>query len=268
MSPLDKSQIRLLILTTNWNPGSTAFTVDYIYNGVLDQALTRKLLDHKPTAYAASLLEIAVLDVIWELVLEGVFAPGSTLRSSSLPYLRITEHGKKCLEAGQLTPHDPSRYLERIRKQNPSIDQTTLLYLGEALQTFKAGNHLATAVMVGVTAENLLLRLVDSVRAALDTTARQNKFDHVTKGKSSKILHDEVLARLKSPSNPLPANLQSNVEEDLDGIFALIRKSRNDAGHPTGRRFERSETHALLLLFPVYCKMTHELMDWLSVNKI
>jgi hypothetical protein len=46
------------------------------------------------------------------------------------------------------------------------------------------------------------------------------------------------------------------------------RRTRNDAGHPTGRRMERDEIHALLLLFPTYCKMVHDLMVWLATNKI
>ena len=78
----------------------------------------------------------------------------------------------------------------------------------------------------------------------------------------------EVLVRLKSPSTPLPAEIQSVLTQQIDGIYDLIRRTRNEAGHPTGRRMERDETHALLLLFPTYCKTVHELMEWLATNKI
>lgn len=74
--------------------------------------------------------------------------------------------------------------------------------------------------------------------------------------------------RLKSPSTPLPAEIQSVLTQQIDGIYDLIRRTRNEAGHPTGRRMERDETHALLLLFPTYCKTVHELMEWLATNKI
>jgi hypothetical protein len=56
--------------------------------------------------------------------------------------------------------------------------------------------------------------------------------------------------------------------QHIDGIYDLIRRTRNDAGHPTGKRMERSETHALLLLFPTYCETADKLMDWLKTNKI
>ena len=52
------------------------------------------------------------------------------------------------------------------------------------------------------------------------------------------------------------------------GIYELIRRTRNDAGHPTGKQMERYETHALLLLFPTYCRTAHDLMDWLAVNAV
>lgn len=62
--------------------------------------------------------------------------------------------------------------------------------------------------------------------------------------------------------------LESVLTQQINGIYDLIRRTRNDAGHPTGKRMERDETHALLLLFPTYCKTVHELMEWLGKNQI
>jgi hypothetical protein len=122
--------------------------------------------------------------------------------------------------------------------------------------------------MIGVAAEKMLLRLVDSVHTALDSAQKQTKFQQETMGKKSKKQHDEVLKRLTSPAKPLPAELESVLTQHIDAIYDLIRRTRNDAGHPTGRRMERDETHALLLLFPTYCKTVHELSEWLSKNQI
>ena len=66
----------------------------------------------------------------------------------------------------------------------------------------------------------------------------------------------------------MPAELGSVLTQHIDAIYDLIRRTRNDAGHPTGKRMERDETHALLLLFPTYCKTVHDLMDWLAKNQI
>lgn len=270
---MDAAMIRSVILSIQWNHNlNTAVTAGgYIFDTVIETAVQKKILERKPQANALTELQIAVCEVVWELLLEGVLAPGSGNSSYStrdLPQVHFTEHGKRCLAAGELTPHDPQRYLERIKNESPAIDPITILYLGEALRTFKYGSHLSTAVMVGVAAENILLGLVGAVRGALDTPARQAKFEQETTGKKAKVLHDKVLDRLTNSHTPLPATLGGIVKRHIDGIFDLIRESRNDAGHPTGRLMERSETHALLLLFPVYCKTAHELITWLAANKI
>src|ERR1017187_10173457 len=90
------------------------------------------------------------------------------MQQPNLPFLRVTEYGKKCFEAGELTAHDFDDYLRRLKAACPTIDDITLLYAGEALDTFRAGNHLASAVMIGVAAEKMLLRLVDAVHGALN----------------------------------------------------------------------------------------------------
>lgn len=150
----------------------------------------------------------------------------------------------------------------------PDAEGITVLYTEEALGTFRAGNHLASAVMIGVAAESVLLRLVDAVHAALKTPERQGKFEKDTKGMKAKKQHDEVLKRLTSPAAPLPAELESVLTQHIDAIYDLIRRNRNDAGHPTGNRMERDETQALLLLFPPYCKTVHNLIEWLAKNQI
>ena len=174
----------------------------------------------------------------------------------------------KCFEEGELAAHDPDDYLNRLRAACPSIDEITFLYLGEALDTFRAGNFLASTVMIGVASENMLRGLVDAVGAALDTSMRQAKFKKDTEGKKAKVQHDQVLARLASPATPLPTQLNEVFTQHIDGIFDLIRRSRNDAGHPTGRRMERYEVHALLLLFPTYCRTVCDLVAWLASHGI
>ena len=122
--------------------------------------------------------------------------------------------------------------------------------------------------MIGVASENVLRGLVDAVGAALNTPTRQAKFRKDTEGKKAKVQHDQVLTRLASPATPLPAQLHEVFTQHIDGIFDLIRRSRNDAGHPTGRRMERYEAQALLLLFPTYCRTVCDLVAWLASHQI
>src|SRR5438067_12565086 len=52
---------------------------------------------------------------------------------------------------------------------------------GLAPHTFKFGNFLATAVMVGVAVESVLQKIVEAVTHALDTTTEKSHFDAAVK---------------------------------------------------------------------------------------
>ena len=264
MCDLDSALIRQLIFATKLGNGQ----ISDIVRNVLYAAAYKGLLEQVPDLHYENPLANKISSVVWELVLEGIYAPGAGMQQPNLPFLRATEYGLKCFEAGELTAHDHDGYLERLRATCQGIDDITLLYVDEALDTFRARRLLASVVMIGVAAENMLLRLVGAVQSALDSSAKKTKFESATKDKKAKRLHDEVLSRLSSPTTPLPEELGSVLTQHIDGIYDLIRRTRNDAGHPTGRRMDRSETHALLLLFPTYCKTVHNLMDWLNKNQI
>jgi hypothetical protein len=67
----------------------------------------------------------------------------------------------------------------------------------------------------------------------------------------------------------LPTQLSEVFTQHIDGIFDLIRRSRNDGRHPiTGRRMERYEVQALLLLFPTYCRTACDFAAWLASHQI
>jgi hypothetical protein len=262
---MDSSIIRSLILKCNL----TGHELQLI--GLAGQVLhlaERQGIQVGGQHQAGEHLNDKVYEVVWGLILEGVFAPGWDWRNPNLPCLRLTEYGKKCVKAGETTPHDPDGYLDRLKNRCPSIDDLTLLYVGEALQTFRAGNHLATAVMIGVAAEQTLLHLAERVHNSLSTPDRQKKFQEATNGKPISKKHTEIQKRLKSPVTPISSTLGDVLDLQLDGIYDLIRRTRNDAGHPTGRKLDRYETHALLQLFSTYCGTVYDLMDWLAKNQI
>jgi hypothetical protein len=262
---LDSSTIRHLILTTKLSGGQ----IGDIARNVAYAAVHQGLLSAVPDFAYQTTLGDKITAVLWELIIEGVYTPGLGMQQPNLPFLRVTEYGQKCFEAGDLTAHDADDYLRRLKTACPSIDETTLLYVGEALDTFRVGKHLAATVMIGVAAENMLFRLVDGVAAALSTPEQKTKFERETKkGRSSKAQHDEVLKTLRAPGPPIPEELAYLLTQHIDGIYDLIRRTRNEAGHPTGKRLGRDETHALLLLFPTYCKTVHDLIEWLAKNQI
>jgi hypothetical protein len=65
---------------------------------------------------------------------------------------------------------------------------------------------------------------------------------------------EEFRRRLDSQEDSLPEDLRDDLETILDGIFPLIRATRNEGGHPTWNKVECDIIHAYLQLFCPYAK--------------
>lgn len=61
-------------------------------------------------------------------------------------------------------------------------------------------------------------------------------------------------------SQPLPSEVREDLDTRFTGIQWVIRESRNEAGHPTGKILDREMAYVLLNLFPSYCKKMYQLM--------
>jgi hypothetical protein len=121
-------------------------------------------------------------------------------------------------------------------------------------------------VTLGCAAEKAMLLLIAAYTDALPS-ARATKFKEKTVGKMIKRQVEEFDKALKGHLlTLLPGDLTENLETGLNGIFALIRNTRNEAGHPTGVKLEREEVYGTLTLFPSYVKKVYALIAWLQEN--
>src|ERR1039457_3044603 len=134
---LDSSMIRHLILKAKLEGGQ----ISDIGRNVVYMAVQERFLSTAPELAYEHPLSGKITAVIWELIIEGVYTPGLGMQQPNLPFLRVTEYRKKCFDAGELTAHDPDDYLRRLKAACPTIDDITLLYAGEALDTFRSEEH-------------------------------------------------------------------------------------------------------------------------------
>jgi hypothetical protein len=172
--------------------------------------------------------------------------------------------GKRCLESGEFTAYDTG-----LRVKVPNVYEGVILYLTEALQCFRAGTYLGSAVMLGVASETVLLALRAAVENAFTSQQDRKRFAAKTVGKTAKTISDEIYKRLDPNMEQITAALgREDITAELSGIFQLIRKTRNEAGHPTGRKIEREEAFALIQLFPSYCGIAYEVISCLKPNSI
>ena len=214
--------------------------------------------------------EDRIRECIWSLIIQGIVVPGVSTEShgSNLPWLQVTEWGKGCLENREYISYDTALFLGRIHSQIPDFDSVATLYLKEALNSFRSGTYLSAAVMTGVASERILVMLRDAIHAAITEQDRKRKLLKATDGQTAKRIYEEVSKRIDPIREQLPSDLQDSIGAELGGIFQIIRRTRNDAGHPTGKVIERDEASALLQQFPVYAKSAYALMAWLKSAKI
>lgn len=205
---------------------------------------------------------VAVWEVVWDLMLERVLAPGHVHGRSELPWFHITEYGTRAIESGFDTPHDPDRYMERLAlKVGGPLDQILVVYLAEALKTFRVGCCFATAVMLGVAAERMVDLLAD---ALLRAPACPANFGKRLKKAGWKLKERVDVLRDALLSLDLPPHLREGLDIDFSGILNMIRRSRNEAGHPTGVSIDQDTALACLLVFRNYCLRVYQLIGHLQ----
>ena len=122
------------------------------------------------------ILAFTAQEAFWQLLVEGILAPGMNSSNMNLPWFHVTEYGRTVLAADLAHPHDPERYLARIAQRVANFDPTVRSYLAESLATFRRGSLVASAVMLGIAAERVFLLLCESVENALAEPREKTRF--------------------------------------------------------------------------------------------
>jgi hypothetical protein len=222
--------------------------------------LAPSLLHHEPHPSAGD-AELT-REVFWDLFRQGTITLGSSDADRKFPHFKVSSLGKKILD-GQ-NPyffHDLESYTKLIRSNVPAINDITLLYLQEAMQSFRSGCMLAATVMLGVASEHSFLLLVE---AAENSPKYGSHFGNVAKERTMFQKFKKFrLAVDKQVKADLPSGIKETLDIEFDGILNLIRTFRNESGHPSGTILGREQTYVLLQMFIPYCKAIYQLMDFL-----
>jgi hypothetical protein len=200
------------------------------------------------------------LEVFWTLFREGVITLGMNDSNRQFPFFRVTEFGQRLIAHQQAYFfHDVSSYDAVIRSEVPQIDSVTLLYLKEAMQSFRTGCVLASTVMLGVATEHTFLLLIEKIE---QNATHAPTFANV--GQQRTILQkvNKFKHILDQEARNLPAELREDLDTHFAGILSIIRTFRNQSGHPTGKIIDREQAYVLLQLFIPYCKKMYQLMTF------
>lgn len=173
-------------------------------------------------------------ELLWGLVGDGlVYIDQAGQPAPDNWYWRLSAEGRRVADGGEWEPRDPDGYLARLRGDVQDLDPLIDMYLVEAVGSFNAGRYLASSVMLGVAAERAFLVTVESYAASSIAGAAQMKREIDRRGSQYFTLWMEFRKRIEPVRPALPEGLADALT--LDAIADLIRLTRNDVGHPTGR---------------------------------
>jgi hypothetical protein len=208
-------------------------------------------------------------EILWSLIVQGILVPGLDDNNSTLPFIRLTEYGKRCVAEDRILPHDPDGYLSEFQNVVPSADPAIVEYLTEALACFIHGLNRSSAIMLGGASEKAILTLIGSYAASIaDLNKKANIENQIEKASSIFRKYEVFDKQFPAFKQKLPRELAENVDSLLRGVFDLIRNSRNDSGHPaSGVYVDRDTNYSHLKLFVPYCRRIYGLIEWFEHNQ-
>jgi hypothetical protein len=204
-------------------------------------------------------------EVIWDLLKQGILAPGKNSLNLHLPFFHVTAYGARCLEEEALLLHDPDDYLKRLEKSvGPSMDETVLNYVRESVLSFLAGRDFAAMSLLGTASERCVDLLIETYLNTLTDKRKKTHFKRKARLSGRRLKPRFETLKQVLLAAPLPTLLSENLDLLLDGLYSLTRFSRKESGEPTVQSPDRETAHAQLLLFPQYCEHVQALIRYLK----
>lgn len=212
-------------------------------------------------------------EVLQNLFLDGWFSQDIDQLEN---WLILTSYGRSQLEMDYHPVFlDPTSTIQDIKGSIPSIDSVALDYFQEALWAIKKRLYLSATVTMGCASEQSILLLIEAVLNHYgDDTLRQefdklgsikNKFELLMKSIKQKNLKNELLENYKQDTEKCEdiKRLFIDIDTLLNQMFSIYRINRNDAGHPTGRKFTEEIVKANAAMFKKYCEIVYGLILYL-----
>lgn len=208
-----------------------------------------------------------IVSTLWEMINCGILIPSQDDGHATWPFVSLTCYGQTAISEEEYSPYDPDGYLMQLQREVDDLDDVLIFYLTEALGCFRANQNVACMVMLGVASERLFDIMLESFITSLSSEREKDQLQKNTQGRMVVKRYDELRKRIDPKKGQFPPQLAENLDTYLVSIFNLVRYTRNDGGHPTGRAFRRDEAYANLYVFAQYCKYIYQLIGFLRQNQ-
>ena len=213
---------------------------------------------------------LKVQEIFWQLISQGVITPGINISNPNLPWFRLTDYGRKVIEEERFMPHDPTNYINNYKKMLARPNSVVISYLEESLRCFTVGCMVASTMMLGIASEVAFLNLCKVLLSSLKNQEEKSKLSKIIASVSMvaklNYVRDKIEQVVKNKKGALPEDTMIT----MLSIFDLVRRQRNDVGHPQEEIpvLTRDQVFIYLRVFPHYCRTIQAVEDYLSKNKI
>ncbi|MBN2128057.1 MAG: hypothetical protein JW741_01110 [Sedimentisphaerales bacterium] len=170
--------------------------------------------------------------------------------------LYLTARGRRLLENGEASPHNPVLFCARIRDGVKSPDEVVMTYVDEAVGAWAAGLSRAASVMIGCACERLILLLAQSLSESSAHPWSEKLKKELDKAAKSPVSISATFRKVREAlldlagNKELPGSVADALDRKLTPIFEYARGLRNKSGHPTAVEVSYEDAEAALLLFP------------------
>lgn len=210
-----------------------------------------------------------IRQLFWQLLVQGILIFGKDEYNGSFPDYRVTSKGFDILKNQPVYPYDPDKFSAFFRATNPNADPIIYEYFDEAVQAFNSDCLKSSFVMMGGASEKAILILHETFEKAITDPAKQTKYQKES-GKMISTQFNILKNRLdlmvnsgKFPDKQLP----QIIAHELPGAFQLIRRLRNQFGHPElYKPANADEAFITLRILPEYINKIYMLIDFFKLN--
>lgn len=258
MPSSDVRSVMLTVVNELLTGGRGSCQTNGVLHAVRERLRSTPQLVHQPVD---TRIQEAILTQWHELFRTGYLAWGMDFSNPDPPFFHVTEQGRKALSRLSRDPSNPAGYLAYIQSVG-TINPIAHSYLKEGVECFVRDLYKASVVMVGASAESVLLELRDAVTRKFNALGRS-----VPKNLES-WQAKKVMDGLQSFFDQSKGSFDHGLREEYEGYWSafnqFIRSHRNEAGHPTSiDPISYEIAHANLLIFPEQLKLANRLNSWI-----
>ncbi len=209
-----------------------------------------------------------IFEEVFSLLSDGLIQPYLHISQGSVvpkwESFQLTTYGKYIIEKKAEHPYFEREYLKRLSSMVPEsmeLDEVVMFYAKESVQLFRQDFHTSSVVMLGVASEQVV-ELIG--RAILNTLSDKTKgdFRKVLEHRNVKDKIDRVFELFQSTCDD--SAIKDFFDHTFRGFVTLLRKSRNDYGHPSGTSATRDEALEYLNTFPQYIRRMYQVIQYYS----